>query len=79
MWNECDWQRVIFSDEGNFELFSSGKRVYVRRRPYEKYLDNCVVPTVNYGGGHIMAWGCVSYNGFAIVRRVEGNLKKDNT
>ena len=47
---------------------------YVRRRPGEEHLDECLAPTVKHGGGKIMVWGCFHASGVGILRRVEGKM-----
>ncbi|GFV95397.1 transposable element Tc1 transposase [Trichonephila clavipes] len=37
MWNVTDWQNVVFSDESLFVLGTDDNRVWVRRRPGERY------------------------------------------
>ena len=46
---EEDWKTVIFSDESPFTLFQWAGKQYVRHRPGEEYLPQCVIPTVKYG------------------------------
>jgi transposase len=71
-WTEDDWKNVIFSDESPFQLFQSGGRIFVRRRPGEEFLPECMNPTVKHGGGSIQVWGAFSYNGVGPIYRVQG-------
>ena len=76
-WTPEQWSRVLWSDESNFQLYLTGKRVFVRRRPGERLLEDCVTPTVKHGGGHVMVWGCMCSQGVGILRRIDGNLRKE--
>ena len=44
-------------------MFGTPGTTYVRRRPGEEYNPDCVVPTVKFGGGSVMIWGCMSTTG----------------
>ena len=56
-WSWVDWSCVLFTDESKFNMFQNDGRVYIRRRAGEKFRDNCVIPTVKFGGGGVMVWG----------------------
>jgi hypothetical protein len=73
-WKVSDWKKVIFSDESPFTLFATGGKMYVRRRPGEEYLPECIAPTVKFGGGKIQVWGCFSWYGAGPVYRIKGNM-----
>ena len=48
---------VLWSDEYKFEIFSSIRHVFVKRREGEQMVSAYVVPPMTYGGGHVMVWG----------------------
>ncbi len=57
------WNHVLWSDETKINLFDSDGVKCVWRQPGEEYKDKCVLPTVKYGGGSVMVWGCMSAAG----------------
>lgn len=75
-WTEEDWMKVLFTDESKFEIFGTKRRVYIRRRPHEKYHKSCILPTVKHGGGSVMVWGSVSAKGVGPLKLIEGIMDK---
>jgi transposase len=70
--NEGDVKRIIFSDESKFNVvYSDGKR-NVWRKPGTSLEDGNFTPTVKFGGGSVMAWGCFSYNGVGRLQLIDG-------
>ena len=68
------WKHVIWTDESSFHLFGAKKRTFVWRKPNERYLHTCVVPTHKHGGGSLMIWGMMSGFGVGPLYRVSGTM-----
>ncbi|KAL6478180.1 hypothetical protein MHYP_G00140150 [Metynnis hypsauchen] len=47
---------------------------HVWQCPDEEYQDNCLLPTVNHGGGSIMVWSCMSVAGTRELQFIEGKM-----
>lgn len=73
-WSLQDWKAVAFSDESKFNLFGSDGKRYCRRSPGEEFLPRNVKQMVKHGGGSVMVWGCVTWNGMGRLHRIEGNM-----
>lgn len=76
-WNTDDWSKVLWSDESTFELWRTRGRVWVRRRKGERFLAECVVPTVKHGGGKVMVWGTMARSGIGSLTIVDGRLNSE--
>lgn len=75
-WKE-EWKRIIWSDESRFTLFKSDGRAKVWRSSGEAYNKDCVQPTVKFGGGSVMFWGCFGWHGTGPLVLVDGNMDSD--
>lgn len=70
-WTAADWRKVIFSDESRFNLHGHDGFNRVRRRKGEKYLPECILPTVKHPTS-IMIWGCISGYKIGSMKVCEG-------
>ena len=79
-WNSF-WERVLWTDETKIELFGYNYRNHVWRKDGESYAPKNMVPTVKFGVGNIMIWGCFSAKGVGKISIIDGkmNAKKINS
>lgn len=68
------WNKVIWSDESKFELFSSNRQVKVWRKVNTALDPKNLVPTVKHGGGSVMVWGCMSPAGVGNLVFIDGRM-----
>lgn len=73
-WNLRTWQRIHWSDESRFLLHVTDGRVRVWRLKNTAYTPRNVRPTVPYGGGSVMIWGCISHDCKLDLVTIRGNL-----
>ncbi len=57
-------------------MFDSDGVQHVWRCPGEEYQENCALPTIKYGGGSIMVFGCMTTADTGELRFIEGNLNE---
>lgn len=76
-WTLEDWKRVIWSDETKINRFGSDGKKYVWKKRQQPLLVREVDSTVKHGGGNIMVWACMGWNGVGIMVEVEGRMNAD--
>lgn len=75
-WTYRDWVKVLWTDESKFVVFGSNRKVYVRRKPGEQLLEDCVVSTVKHGGSSVMVWGCFGGEKVGDIVKVDGRMDR---
>lgn len=73
-WTEDDWKRVLWTDETKINRLNSDGLEYCWVRPSEVLSERQIQPTVKFGGGSIMVWGCISWFGVGKLGRIEGKM-----
>ena len=62
------------SDETKIELFGINSTRRVWRKRTAEYNCKNTIPTVKYGGGNLMLWGCFSAKGTGRLHHIEGRM-----
>uniref|UniRef100_A0A669CAE8 Protein 4.1 n=1 Tax=Oreochromis niloticus TaxID=8128 RepID=A0A669CAE8_ORENI len=68
------WKKVLWSDETKMELSGQNAKRYVWQKTTTAHHSEHTIPTVKYGGGSIMLWGCFSSAGTGKLVRVDGKM-----
>ncbi|GFY11183.1 transposable element Tc1 transposase [Trichonephila clavipes] len=74
MWNVTDWQKVVFSDESRFVLGTDDNRVWVWRRPGERYNSPHTVLRHTGRTAGVMVWRAIAYDSRSNLIVMRGTL-----
>jgi hypothetical protein len=69
-----DWSQVIWSDETKINRLGSDGRSWAWKKPGEGLSNRLVESTVKFGGGSVMVWGCMTWDGPGYATRIEGKM-----
>ena len=73
-WTVEDWKQIIWLDETKINRIGSDGQEYMWKRKGEGLTFREVKGTVKFGGGSLMVWGCIGWNGVGILSEVEGRM-----
>ena len=76
-WTVHDWRRVVWSDETKVNRFGSDGRKWCWKKPGSAIKSHHVQPTVKFGGGSIMVWGCMTAQGTGYACKIEGRMDSE--
>ncbi|KAJ1301371.1 hypothetical protein OPQ81_008636 [Rhizoctonia solani] len=76
-WTVEDWKHVLWSDETKINCLWSDGVHWAWARPGEGLSDQLIVPTANFGGGSLMFWGCMGWNGTGHGTKIDSRLNKE--
>jgi hypothetical protein len=76
-WNLRTWRNIHWSDKSRFLLHVTDGRMRVWRHKNIAYTPRNIQPTVPYGGGSVMVWGCISHDCKLDLVTIQGNLTGD--
>ena len=72
-----DWKHVIWLDETKINHIGSDGRKWAWKRAGEGLSNRLVEGTVKFGGGSVMLWGCITWEGVGFACRIEGKMDAD--
>ena len=73
-WTIDDWKKVIWSDEAKINHLGSDGRKDVWKDVGEGLSDRLVERTVKFGGGNLMLWGCMGWDGVVYATKIDGRM-----
>ena len=68
---------MVWSDETKINRIGSDGRKWVWKRAGEQLSPRLVKETVKFGGGHLMFWGCMTWEGVGYGCNIEGKMDAD--
>lgn len=73
-WTVDDWKQVVWTDETKINHMGSDGRDWVWKKKGEGLNDRLVKPTVKFGGGSTMVWGCMLWQGPGNIYHIDGTM-----
>uniref|UniRef100_A0A803JRB0 N-acetylgalactosaminidase, alpha- n=1 Tax=Xenopus tropicalis TaxID=8364 RepID=A0A803JRB0_XENTR len=74
--NDCQdfWENILWTDETKVELFGRCVSRYIWRKSNTAFQKKNIIPTVKYGGGSVMVWGCFAASGPGRLAVIDGTM-----
>ena len=72
-WTVEDWKKVVWSDETKINRLGSDGRKWVWKKAGEGLSDRLVEGTRKFGGGSVMVWGCMTWDG-VYACKIDGKM-----
>ena len=76
-WTVDDWKRVIWSDETKFNHPGSDGCKWAWKKEGEGLSNRLVEGTVKFGGGSMMMWGYITWQGVGFATKIDGRMDGD--
>ena len=73
-WTLEDWKKVVWSDETKINRLGSDGRKWTWKRAGEPLSDRLVEGTLKFGGGSLMFWGCMCWEGVGYGVKIDGKM-----
>jgi len=76
-WTVEDWKKVVYSDESKINRFGSDGDRTTWKMKGETLSDRLVEGTLKFGGGSLMVWGCMMWEGVGNLVKIDGKMDTD--
>lgn len=76
-WTIDDWKRVVWSDETKINRLQSDGRKWTWKEKGQGLIDREVKETLKFGGGSVMVWGCMHWEGKGNLVKIDGKMDAD--
>ncbi|KAK3527855.1 hypothetical protein QTP86_009412 [Hemibagrus guttatus] len=68
------WENTLWTDKTKIELFGRSVSHYVWSKSNTTFQKKNIIPTVKYGGGSVMVWGCFAASGPGRLAVINGTM-----
>ncbi|KAK3571029.1 hypothetical protein QTP86_001280 [Hemibagrus guttatus] len=68
------WENTLWTDETKIELLGRSVSHYVWCKSNTAFQKKTIIPTVKYGGGSVMVWGCFAASGPGRLAVITGTM-----
>lgn len=76
-WTVEDWKRVVWSDETKVNRLGSDGKKWAWKKAGEGLSNRLVEGTLKFGGGSVMVWGCMTWDGPGYAVKIDGRMDGD--
>ena len=76
-WTVEDWKQVIWSDKTKINCIGSDSKRWAWKKAGEGLSDRLVGGTVKFGGGSLVMWGCMTWEGVWMACKMDGKMDTD--
>src|SRR6202030_1637473 len=76
-WTVENWKMVVYSDETKINrLGSDGKKWVWKKKGEHRVGDRMMEGAMKFGGGSVMVWGCMMWEGVGYACKIDGKMDK---
>src|SRR6202045_4987709 len=76
-WTVENWKMVVYSDETKINrLGPDGKKWVWKKKGEHRVGDRMMEGAMKFGGGSVMVWGCMMWEGVGYAFKIDGRMDK---